>query len=37
MRKEIGTVGALLLYEDGSIQHAGVVGMGAGPTMSLKA
>ncbi len=29
MRKEIGTVGALLLYEDGSIQHAGVVvGMG---------
>ena len=29
MRKEIGTVGAMLLYKDGSIQHAGVVvGMG---------
>lgn len=29
MRDDIGTVGALLLYEDGTIQHAGVVlGMG---------
>ncbi|WP_051330860.1 glycosyltransferase [Aneurinibacillus terranovensis] len=25
MRKNVGTVGGLLLYEDGSIQHAGVV------------
>ena len=25
LRKEIGVVGALLLYEDGTIQHAGVV------------
>ena len=29
MREDVGTVGALLLYEDGTIQHAGVVlGMG---------
>ncbi|MEW5785462.1 MAG: glycosyltransferase family 2 protein [Bacillota bacterium] len=29
LREDIGTVGALLLYEDGTIQHAGVVvGMG---------
>lgn len=29
MRDDVGTVGALLLYEDGTIQHAGVVlGMG---------
>ncbi|NBK97641.1 MAG: glycosyltransferase [Erysipelotrichia bacterium] len=29
IREDIGTVGALLLYEDGTIQHAGVVlGMG---------
>ncbi|MCQ2016300.1 glycosyltransferase [Clostridium butyricum] len=29
LREDVGTVGALLLYEDGTIQHAGVVlGMG---------
>ncbi len=36
LRPAIGAVGARLLYPDGTVQHAGVAGIGTGPTHAFQ-